>query len=118
MSGGQRVTLIIMVIVVGIVATFAFLPLPRQAEGTCGPGTTSSSAVWVKLFPDSAVWGDDISGATEQAAADAFKAHCQGVADARLVEVGVVSFASLLVGAVVLAILDPARRRAPRPVHR
>lgn len=120
MNGAQRATLIVMVVAIGATIVWAFLPLPGQTFGgepaTCGPGSSSSSAVMVKLFPDSVVSGTP-SGDVQIAEAKAFEDQCAGVADTRLEIVGVVIAGVLLVGWIVFAIAgagpETAAGRAP-----
>jgi len=107
MNVGQRWILIVMVIAIGAAITYAFLPLPGQTfrgePATCGPGSSSSSAVFVKLFPDSVVSGTPSTPA-EQELATAFENQCAGVADTRLWLVGAAIGGVLLVGWIVFAI--------------
>jgi hypothetical protein len=109
---------------VALIATgviLAFSALPKQtfdaADAWCGPGTTSSSAVSVRLHPDSVNSGGssptNLTPAQQQIVAQdnaAFKSFCQHVADQRLEE-SVVMFGPGLVFAGAAAVLALARPR-------
>jgi hypothetical protein len=121
MNAGQRVTMVLMVLVIGAAVAYAFLPLPNQTfrgePATCGPGSSSSSAAYVKLFPQSVISGPVPAG--QEDVAKAFENQCQGVADTRLTIVAVVSIATVVIGLLAIAILaSNESRRAPPPEHR
>jgi hypothetical protein len=108
---------------VALVATgliLALTALPKQtfdaADAWCGPGTTSSSAVSVRLHPNSVNSGGsvpaDLTPAQQQALDEdnaAFKSFCHRVADQRLEQAAVTFGPGLLIGGagVVLALWRP-----------
>ena len=113
--------------VVGVV--FALIPLPTQnvslLGGTggawCGPGSTSESALVVRLDPNSVNSGDtgdttNITPAQIATAKRQFKSYCVGIADTRLTLAGVL----LGVGAVLALAMVVALYRIdwrPSPVR-
>jgi Na+/H+-dicarboxylate symporter len=121
MNFAQRWILVVTLVVVGWALAVAFVPLPSQgtfngAPATCGPGSTSASALYVKMFPDSVVSTDGQSLTQDQAAeAHAFIRQCQGVADDRLWTVVAVVIFAAIVGAVATVVLGIAPKRQPAP---
>jgi hypothetical protein len=114
LSGGILVGLAL--VVIGFV--LAFIPLPTQdfagSTGWCGPGTTSESAVFVRLDPNSVNDGDSslqpqpsssvTQGQIDQAKAE-FKSYCTGIADTRLEQASVLTLPGLILGVGAVALL-------------
>ena len=115
-------------VLLGLAATvyaflLAFLPLPTQSflsgSAWCGPGSSSESAVFVRINPDSVNGGSQpfITGslsASQQQQLDeantAFKAYCTGVADTRLEQAAVVLLLGLAVGGAAVLLLKQKPR--------
>jgi len=72
----------------------------------CGPGTTSGSAVGVKLNPKSVTEGSTTQSAAEQ---QAFISYCEGLANTRLQLVGVVGGASIAGAAMAIWVMGIPR---------
>jgi ABC-type uncharacterized transport system permease subunit len=114
MNTAQRVVVVLTMVVIGAAVAFAFLPLPNQTfqgePATCGPGSSSSSAIVVKLSPRSVISGSpgysQLTSA-QRAVVDRFVNQCQGVADTRLWIVVVVGVAALLIGLACFYVVDP-----------
>lgn len=120
MSAGQRWTLVLMVVVIGIAAAFALWPLPAQTfqgeHATCDAGSGSQSALYVWAFPDSVVTGQQQTAAPQTA--QAFVDFCKGIATTRLKQVAIAIVAALLIGTLVLVILGASEPRRGSPPER
>lgn len=102
-SDGLRVIQVLLVVLafLGLVGAGILLltALPTQANGEafCGPGTTSDSALEVRINPDVVNTGpgsDSVSAADKSA----LRSVCLSAADRRIIEVAVLVGASLLIG--------------------
>lgn len=101
----QRIAVFLAVVGVVVGVALSLVPVPAQGAGTCGPGTTSESAIGLMFDPASADGNPVDPTPVQQVWID----YCHSLASTQVTISAVVAGASILLGLVGAWLFRPPR---------